>query len=471
MSSACSQALGLPEIVASILEQLHCKPSLFAALRVNRLWAHEATMVLWRVKPPIHSLIKISNVERRQYYANMISSLEAYEPVVGNLDHQLNACFPRLTELSTLSLHEGDRQALYQFLQPSLRSLRLIEMQPRLKLLLQIATRCPGLLKLSLTWSRHPFPLCDLVWFLDLMPSLTNILLHYGTLDLIPSLNHIPLDDGTDAKLHLHLASRSSLQELYMLGPALREDAAMKILATVTNPYSELRRLSWGAEDKAFRCLARHLSNLNVLKLTLVDTSDDILCAISDCANLASLHVCFMGDSYVPAKGLLAVARKCSHLRVFILQKTSSTDGGSITDDIIRQVATYLPTMTCFRLGIKTSLTIKSLIYLGDRCTKLRECELNGDFDLEQLCRPNLAPLSPQLKLLELSKVSDNIPYERAMSILLQKYPQRTVYLPLQSSSEDWDHRPGPEDWDQSMYVECPWYSSVVHHYWESRIE
>ena len=433
MSSACSQALGLPEIVAAIMEQLHRKKSLFGALQVNRLWADEATVVLWRMNPPIQGLIQISNVERRQHYANKISSLQIHG--LSKVNHLLNTRFSRLTKLFTSFPYEGDQQYLDRVLQPNLQSFSYSGSQLRFESLLQIATRCPHLLFLSLDWWQHPFGTRDLIWFLDLMPSLT----------------HISLDFVGKVEQYVHLASRPNLQGLHIFYSTLTEDATMRVLATVTNPYPKLRYLSWSATGKAFGCLARHLCNLCVLDLALVDASDDILFAISDCTNLERIDVRFRRDSYVPAEGLLAIARKCPHLRVCNLDRpvrgNMKIDGRGITDDIIGQVATYLPTMTCFRLVMETNLTITALLYLGDRCPNLTDCYLKGDFDLEQLCHSNSAPCFPQLKNLELHKISENVPYERAMSILQQKCPQVRV--------AEW---PSPEDWDGRIYVILPGY-------------
>ena len=437
--SACSQALGLPEIVAVIMEQLHHRRSLFAALQVNRLWADEATMVLWRVDPPIKSLLQISNVERRQYYANKISSLDIRRPDQCKWGQLLNTRFPRLIQLSILiDLEEGDKQCLSHFLQPTLRSFECDAGLLNTKSLLQLLTRCSNLRSLSLDLS-SPISTCDLV----------------RSLNSMPSLDHIGLHSVGNFELYSHLASCPNLQTLYMPGPTrpnvrelkcewiLTEDVTMRLLASVTNPYPKLRLLSCSAQVKAFRCLARHLSSLNVLDLALVDTSDDILFAISDCTNLAKIEIIFgadsraRADSRVHAEGLLAVARKCSHLRVVNLCGSATVDGRTITDDIIRQVATYLPTMTGFRLGIQTNLTITALLYLGERCTRLTNLYLNGDFNVEQLWRPNLTPLFPQLRDLVLDKVSVNVSYERAVSIFLQECPQ--LPLPAPSSGEIWD--------------------------------
>lgn len=66
----------LPEIVSIVLEKVQGTNALFTALQVPRLWADEATMVLWREGSPNQALIYGRHVERVQYYANKISSLD-----------------------------------------------------------------------------------------------------------------------------------------------------------------------------------------------------------------------------------------------------------------------------------------------------------------------------------------------------------------------------------------------------------
>ena len=442
MSAACSRALGLPEIVAAILEQLHHNKSLFAALQVNRLWADEASRVLWRWNPSIAGLVQISNVKRRQYYANKISSLEIGDLFAGRPFRQLfNTRFPHLTRFSTSHNLEIDyERCLDRFLQPSLQWFECSEGGFGLKVLLWLAERCRDLRGLSLQgqWPHSRIHTCDLVRVLDLMSSLTHICL-YG------------LELG-DLELYSHLASRPNLQGSSIFGQTLTEDATMTILTNVTDPFGNLRFLDWSVRGKAFHCLSSHLAGLNILTLTLIDTPEDMLFAISDCTNLAMMDVNFVTETHVPAEGLLAVARKCSHLRVFNLGGTEDVDGRSITDDIIRQVATYLPTMTCFTLRIQTNLTIDALLYLGDRCTKLTNFVLRGDFSLEQLWRPNLTPLFPQLEGFELLiDTSEDIVDERAVSMLLQQCPQ--LRLPMEYDrfshrtyvrsgyQKDWRHR------------------------------
>lgn len=416
-SPACSQALRLPEILAPILEQLGDNEALFAALQVNRLWADEATTILWRDGPPIGSMGRIS-VERLQYYDNKIRRLRDPE-IVGNWSSLQELRYPRLSELSTWTRGEEDEQRLLRYLRPSLRRISYYCQRPISdSVLTQIEARCPALRALVIG-SLEKTSKYDLLRFLKAMPSLTDICLDRGL---------------EDVELCIHLASRANLQKLSVQPPywlsanttTWTEDHIMKILANVTNPFPKLEYISWSSQGRAFHDLVPHLFGLKDLQLTLVDAYDDVLFAIASCINLATVTVTFEKESRLSAEGLLAIAENCPHLHTLILNGPyDAVDGRSITDDIIRQVATYLPAMTHLQIRrIRTDLTITALQHLGDLCRKLEACSLRGNFDLEQLWHPNLAPLFTQLKSLYLSWVPKNISRDRAVSIIDQLAPQ-----------------------------------------------
>ena len=430
ISPACSQALGLPEIVAAILEQLRDYKALFAAVQVSRLWADEATTILWRETPPIQDIVHICDVERLQYYANKVRFLGI--PRVGNEWSQiLKLRFPRLRVVSTDITDHKDEQSLLPYMQPNIHHFQCVGGPISDSFWMQIESRCPDLRSLGLS-NFKTTDICGLLRFLEGMPSLKDLHLWYGP---------------EDVDLYLHLASRPSLQRLSMPRTTLTVDKTMTILANVTNPYPKLEWICWSSQSRAFQSLARHLSSLNFLCLILVDASDDVLFAISSCINLGTVKVYFEKDSHVPAEGLLAIARKCPHLRHFSLGVTKGikVDGRSITDDIVRQVAAYLPAMTSFELVVETDLTITALLCLGDLSAGLEACNLNGDFNLEELWRPNLAPLFPRLMSLKLCRVSMNIPYERAVSILNQQAPKLNLAVTnAKSGSAD-------ENWDRSI--------------------
>ena len=97
MSQACSRAMRLPEIVSIVLEKVQGTNALFATLQVPRLWADEATMVLWREGSPNQALIHVRHAERLQYYAN--KSRPWIRPILGKCgakaarhNHHLGQC-------------------------------------------------------------------------------------------------------------------------------------------------------------------------------------------------------------------------------------------------------------------------------------------------------------------------------------------------------------------------------------------
>ena len=123
VSPACPQPMALPEIVAAILDQMHGTKVLFAALQVNRLWAAEATRLLWRVDPPIRALADNKDAERLQCYADKITSLY----LMGDKDAWKSRFilqglrFPHLSQVIMKAPRSKDEQMFLQYLQPELR--------------------------------------------------------------------------------------------------------------------------------------------------------------------------------------------------------------------------------------------------------------------------------------------------------------------------------------------------------------
>lgn len=422
-SPACSQALGLPEIVAAILEQLKNYRDLFAAVQVNKLWADEATTILWRDDPPIQTIGRIGDVEKLQYYANKIRHLWGHTPPATWTDsHRLQ--YPRLSYLSTHIDDDEGEQSVLHYLRPSLRRIACYWSKPISdSILMQIEARCPALQILELRRLQETSISYDLLRFLIGMPSLT----------------HLELPSGLEnVELCIHLASRPNLQKLsvppnFRLAKATTwtEDHTMEILAKITNPFPKLECVAWCSQGQAFHGLAPHLFGLKDLQIILVETCDDIFFAISSCINLATVTVTFEKKSRVSGKGFLAIAKKCPHLHSFRLcvKGSGEVDGRSITDDVIRQVGTYLPAMTHLCIcRMKTDLTIEALLHLGDLCTELKECSLSGIFDLERLCRPDVAPSFTRLEYLMLRCIPDNISRARAFSIVHQLAPHARFY-------------------------------------------
>lgn len=416
MSQACSQAVGLPEIVAIILEQLGNTKDLFAALQVNKLWADEATALLWRVDTPIRALVHIEDAERLQYYADKISSLWFHRIEIEWKNHfkLQHLRFPRLDRLTMdVSGQFGDKnqQMLLQYLGPKLRSFYIAG--PILNCcLMQIQARCPALHELRLYGENGAGAITanDLLRFLNGMPSLSEISLGVGLEDVI-----------TD-EVFVHLASRPNLVALDSSYTFLRLSRVKAVQNTVDQPFHEMVSLECFSESKAFSELGRHLTRLTKLNLRMVDAASTTVFDLCSCTSLVSLDLTFHVHYHFPPEDLLALAKSCSHLRNFRVRPcwsgsdindiTDINDINNITDDVIQGFVALLPGLSCFRLKIKTNLTHRALEVLGEGCANLKICSLQGKFDL-RLLESNGSVLFPRLEYLELQ------PGERCLSVAM----------------------------------------------------
>lgn len=408
MSSACSQAVQLPEIVAIILEQLQDKKTLFAALQVNRLWAAEATTLLWRVFPSILDLARIEDVKRVQYYANKISvlSIQLDKDQDGVHLKLQGVYFARLKYLSMGFRGYKEEQIFSQYLQPHLRKMIIFGGPISGSYLVQIQALCPALRDLSLSHVSGTITTVGLLDFLDGVPSLTNIHLWGG------------LENVISDELYYHLASRPNLEALTTGNDKILTLGFIKGMQKVVDqPFPKLGHLLCFTESNAFSQLNRHLHGLTSLHLHLVDATSKTLFDICSCTSLVNLGLSYHDShfdaiSHFPPEGLLALARSCSHLQTFTAtsDRFSRGDTGSIaniTDDVIRQFVALLPQLTHFTLGMGTDVTERALRLLGEGCSDLEDCSFNGrSFDL-QLLGSRGPVLFPNIDSLRLNPIED----------------------------------------------------------------
>ena len=73
--SKTSKAVGLPEVVESIMEVIVDAKTLVTSTRVCKLWANKALARLWRLKSDIDALLALDPPGRLQYCAEDIVSL------------------------------------------------------------------------------------------------------------------------------------------------------------------------------------------------------------------------------------------------------------------------------------------------------------------------------------------------------------------------------------------------------------
>ena len=423
MSSACSQAVELPEIVAAIMERLPDNRTLFAALQVSKLWAEEATTVLWQDYPSISALIQIEDAERLQYYANKVLYWEIAHYEDGpELHRKLQLLrFPRLRQISVLSSYFLDGKKLLGYLQPNLRTLRFLGFWISNYHLRCIRAHFPALQSLTLQTLRSDgddSTAHELLQFLHDMPFLTKI--------------YLGLESSMPDEVYIHLASRLNLTALDS-GNILTLNLIDMMQEVVEQPFSRLLSLTCYSGSKAFSQLSRHLLKVEYLHLHLMDSARETIFDVGSFTNLLILELNYCQCPYFdtsihfPADGFLALAKRCSHLQqlaVYRWPMDIGNDGiGDINDDVLQEFVSLLPQLTHLQLMINTNLTHRALRILGEGCTTLQECWLSGK-SLQLGPLGSSGPvLFPKLEHLELWGTQEDLPTTTAAEILHHHAP------------------------------------------------
>ena len=424
MSSACSRAVELPEIVAAVMEQLPDNRTLFAALQVNRLWAEEATTVLWQNYPSISALIQIHDAERLQHYANKVSYWEIGQYEDGpELHRKLQLLrFPRLRQISVLSSYFLDGKKLLGYLQPNLRRLLFVGFCISNYHLRCIRAHFPTLQSLTLQTLRsggNDSTAHELLQFLHDMPSLT-------TLCLI-------LETTISDEVYIHLASRLNLAALDSR-KILTLNLIEMMQEVVEQPFSRLLSLTCCSHSKAFSQLSRHLLKVKELHLHLMDSARETIFDVCSFTSLLILELdygqCpyFDTSTHFPANGFLALAKRCPHLQQLAVHRSPMSIGndgvGDISDDALQEFVSLLPQLTHLRLMIDTNLAHRALRILGEGCTTLQECCLCGK-SLQLGPLGSSGPvLFPKLESLQLWGTQQDLPAVTAAEILHRHAPR-----------------------------------------------
>ena len=430
MSSACSQAVELPEIVAAIMEQLTDNRTLFAALQVSRLWAEEATTVLWQDYPSISALIQIEDAERLQYYANKVSYWNIARDEDGpELHRKLQLLrFPRLRQISVRSSSFLDGKKLLGYLQPNLRRLQFLGYWISNYHLKCIRAHFPALQSLTLQNLRadgDDSTAHELLQFLHDMPFLTNL--------------RLGLERAISDEVFIHLASRLNLFALHS-GKMLTLSLIEMMQDVVEQPFSRLLFLTCRSGSKAFSQLSRHLLKIEDLHLRLMDSARETIFDVCSFTSLLILELDYSRCQYFdpsihfPADGFLALAKRCSHLQKLAVDRypmSIEDDGiGDINDDVLQEFVSLLPQLTHLQLMIDTKLAHRALRILGEGCTMLQECWLSGKLLQLGPLGSSGPVLFPKLEHLELRGTEEDLPAFTAAEILHHHAPRvKTVWI------------------------------------------
>lgn len=235
--SSSRQVLGLPEIVALILSHLAEQHALLACVRVNSLWAEEATTLLWRHEPPISAFRSLEGSDRVGYYAQKVESLEFAGDDCQCHSLFVGAQFGRLASINIDHSDDNREELLFQYLQPRLRRFHFYGGRITNGFLMEIQARCPNIKTVLIDDACGGISARGLRRFLEATPSISDF----------ESWSGIPVT----APVWAQLANHASLKSLELASP-LTADHVEAIMSTVTRPFPSLVCLTCTTESAVF---------------------------------------------------------------------------------------------------------------------------------------------------------------------------------------------------------------------------
>ncbi len=391
MASNLPQPLELLETLRIIFAFLDPK-ALVACAQVNSLWADEATDILWHHPPP-HALLPLITSGRAQVYANKIASLDISSREPDGIDflHAFqHLLFPRLRAMFALPTDLVSEQRLLPYLQPTLKRFS-IYIPFRVKdwsssvdeaiyaVLTQLLASCPFLQEItlcSLSLNRNRLlTLLERASFLRSVELMEGSEIEYETIRNLAALSNLT-----------RLRIDSIFPEEYTL--VLGEYFARLEVESFT-PFASLQYLHICVEEDAIICFARQLRYLEILEITLLDSSKTLLSTLARFSGLRELQVQFNAPgSAIKALDLISLASSCRGLTKLSLcgiggYGDSNTrfhpgtlDASDIKDVDIRTVSSLLPSLEGLILDCWGKLSVLSLHHLGRNCPRLQYCIL-----------------------------------------------------------------------------------------------
>jgi hypothetical protein len=400
------ELFSIPEMVAAILMTDAVEHAFLRnCLRVNRLFSHEASRILWdrcgtefptstwrHNKPTVHALANIAarDVSRAQYYANCIRQLRFVrshedwpKKTEGEQWHNylLNLHFPILESFTSdgCTNHGSEREALkttgpfYEFHSPERDGLfwHVLRSSPKLKTIdlaldepvpfesveeeaIEFIKSTPALSSLSLSFTYQKYYV-DYIW-------------HPGVLSSLAALPEFRRLQGQNltAKLLQNLPEGSF--------PALKElhTGYAGSIALLPSPFP----------------------HLSVLKLRLLEPIVGGLGRLADLSCLTYLDLEFGMGSTFSGPDLIALAHGCPQLTTVNLPSASTLLDGNfcprgedINDATIEEFACALPNLDTFCIGLenRSALTHQAIISLARHCPELGYFYITADVSMPDL--------------------------------------------------------------------------------------
>jgi hypothetical protein len=334
--------------------------TLHAAVMVCRVWAAEATAILWR-HPTAIALISLS-AERRQHLASLARSV--------TLDAEISDLEAAVLEATEL---------------PRLKQLRL---RKGLAAPDVFKGRCPSLQDRAVSrWQ------CG--WNDNSLPEL----LHNFACGVVRGPHCVYLDRPFVFDVLVRLAILDCAQTLH-LGPQWLSPAAVEALTLLKSPFARLRTLYASAWALALPLLAPLLPSVRHLRLKLTGSNTTGLPALAVAMrNLVTLKLCYIRFvEFVSAQQIVALGR----LAALEALELDSSGGGprtctDMTDADMDELVAGLPRLRHLLFHLYARMTDRALVAIGQRCRQLENLWLDGTFALHELTLPSPA-LAPELE-------------------------------------------------------------------------
>jgi hypothetical protein len=461
--------LQLPELLAQVFDHLETQgpKHLLAAVRVNSLWADQATNILWQ-HPPYTALAALANDARRQYYARKVRALTLANPATdaGSLN-AASSCLarvplPRLQQLelvadavlldesglATLSnllvpvppLREDDnedngsgRRGIVNAVSSQLarfryhgRALWLMDVLE----LLRVAGAPLTELTLDCTAAGRGSITPDPVLFLGMLEALSSSgrltsALFKGSaahavalpalvyLARLPDLASLTIDRCVrKAEVHDMLTGATTL-------------AGRRSGAPILSVFPSLQRLTLGIESAAVPLLLPHLTGLRHLALQLHDEKplpDLVLSTVGTTPSmrgLRSLQLLVRADAYASVENWLALM-SLTELRALTVAPFRLRSSGRRRPPRYDSMRLRAPTLDDAMLAQLLSavgrelrelvlwlfagyLSVGALWSIGASCPLLERLELAGRYNLQELGATGDYRLFPRLRVLRLT--------------------------------------------------------------------
>ncbi|KND92439.1 hypothetical protein TOPH_02946 [Tolypocladium ophioglossoides CBS 100239] len=397
-----SLALTLPEILIDIFDLLEPhRPTLAAAIRVNRQWFASGTDVLWR-GALCEALAKVPG-HRRQVYASKITSISFYgEDEVAYHSCFENLQFSRLRKI-VLDVHHQRRPGapewypIQQYLQPPLEEFAFFGGYLDDLFLEHMLNTCFRLRSIMLHNPRRSISAEAFCGFITRCTWLTNMEFSYR-------MEHLISDE-----LVLHLAKRTTLLNL-VLGKIISMQILRQISRNVVEPFKALRSLHISITALAVPLLVPLVKHITSLRLEVEDSDDSahILQLISRLADLRFLSLSFAAHTELSTEDLLSL-RALSKLEQLSINADCSGDAAAVTafnpgfsNSDFDSLCSALHCLRRIDFNVMCNMSAAALKSLQRYHPLLEECSLPLIFDMHALgLDKRRRVMFPELRLLD----------------------------------------------------------------------